>query len=470
MYGPRALLGAAVATAAVVVAVWNGCSSSSDDGSRRGTGGAGGGASDGAHDVAAVDDGSSADDGGRACSLAGWAVHSNLPADCRGLCVPDDVALRVPRHVWVPRDDLCIGCRVLETPWAAPAHDGLPSIGVSGAVVADGPEAEYHNLDMIRPTDMIVAVFHGDDPAAAFRIDHQVSCGRVYPAFSSDGELALNLFQWVEDSQQTLVRPLGKVGELMGAVAPRFRWPKEFIAQHVPDTLSLSGSAVVESLQGRVGIGVIATQTASWFDALAGLAPGQYGDGFVVQDAVFASRFDSVRTEWWVTTIGQTSAVRLIGGDGLDIDDLVATPEWLVWTQGSDPAPEPNASGRQLSKRWDLYRARFTTNPAKLVPELLVPDIQPVGVAKLTNGWFVGTMTPMVAGSDEGTLLAVHVSDGRALKSALPAPYAWGQLSYVTTTEVWGGLDRHDGIPGADTIVRMPLSAMAVVQASRDGG
>ena len=76
----------------------------------------------------------------------------------------------------------------------------------------------------------------------------------------------------------------------------------------------------------------------------------------------------------------------------------------------------------------------------------------------------------MVDASKEGTLIAVRISDGYTLTSTLPAPYAWGPIAYVTTSEVWGGLDRNDAIPGADTILRMPQSAMTVLQTSADAG
>lgn len=386
------------------------------------------------------------------------------------MCVPDDLKAEVPSHVWLDRPDVCAGCRALDTPWGRPAHDGLPPVAVSGAVVGYGPNAEYHNLDMIRPGDVVIALFHSDEPVAAFRIDYQDPCGRLFGTFSSTGQFALTLSKTVPDAQDTLMRPVAALGELMGTTTPIFHWPATFIHDHIPVSLSYSSAAIVEALQGRAGVADLATGKPMWFDSLPGLLPGQYADGFVVGDNVFVRRFDDVRVEWWVSKVGSGIAKKLVGGPGVDIEALVASPEWIVWTEGSDPAPEPNPSGRQLSRRWDIYRAPFTTDPAQLVPELLVPDVEPVGIAELTNGWFVGTFAPMLDTAKEGTLIAVRVADGHALSSTLPAPYAWGPIAYVTTSEVWGGLDRHDGIAGADTILRMPLSAMTVLQDQADAG
>ena len=74
-----------------------------------------------------------------------------------------------------------------------------------------------------------------------------------------------------------------------------------------------------------------------------------------------------------------------------------------------------------------------------------MPDVQPLGIAKLTNGWLVGTYAPMMDASKEGTLIAVRISDGYTLTSTLPAPYAWGPIaSRLPGVTPWAGPCRRD--------------------------
>ena len=164
------------------MALWAGCSQGGDgsgDASRATGGSAGADAAVEADAANGAAGGSAGANGARLCSIPGWTVHPDLPDGCAGVCVPDDLAAEVPSHVWLARPDICQGCRVLDTPWGKPAHDGLPPVAVSGAVVGYGPDAEYHNVDMVRAADMARPVSCNDTPVAALRIDYQAKCGRL---------------------------------------------------------------------------------------------------------------------------------------------------------------------------------------------------------------------------------------------------------------------------------------------------
>ena len=102
-----------------------GCSCTGDEETGSGTGGsgasggvAGSGASGGMVWGSGGSGGTAGAGGGvQWCARAGWYRHPRMPVGCTRLCVTDDVGASVPKLVWLPKDEWCAGCKVLDTPW-----------------------------------------------------------------------------------------------------------------------------------------------------------------------------------------------------------------------------------------------------------------------------------------------------------------------------------------------------------------
>ena len=110
------------------------------------------------------------------CRWPGWFRAPQLPSGCNGLCVPDDVAQRVPSLAWVERSDWCSGCRTLSTPWATADADRSDPVG--SGISGEGPLPDYVSIAVGRHDDWIGTVFDRDGhPVVGWRTDYDAAAG-----------------------------------------------------------------------------------------------------------------------------------------------------------------------------------------------------------------------------------------------------------------------------------------------------
>jgi hypothetical protein len=81
------------------------------------------------------------------------------------------------------------------------------------------------------------------------------------------------------------------------------------------------------------------------------------------------------------------------------------------------------------------------------------------------NGWVAGIYSQEGDGGGADVVaMLVRISDGRTLRSELPEPWEWSPGIYPAEKEFWGLVTTSPSADASATIVRMPYSAMQVVQ------
>jgi hypothetical protein len=467
----RGVVVLAIIAAAGVTMMWFGCGSdeASGGGGLAGTAGAAAGSGSGGVAGTAASGGAgtggSPIDGGIPCPWPGWYVAPRMPPGCDGLCIAPDPAAVLPEFNWSPRSDICAGCLGLETPWAAPDAGALPLVpGVSGV----GPGVRVYGFGLLNFEGSDIGVYMGETgkPIAAWRRNASEDCGRRSGVvFSHDGLAALNLRTIPGSDQHFVARPIEQLHELMDTTDTTLVWPGSFVGSIPPGPIWFSSELVAGFFTGRMAIGHFATGKTVWVDTLPGALPGQYSGAQVVGGAVLVSRYDFSTNDWWIYQGGELSPY--LGAPDRNIFDLVTDGGVMVWIDASQPFI--NDGGGKEFTRWDVYKAPFTTDPAKLAPQLLVPDVPPgIYWMQLQNGYASGVYyrdaslpaTPTDA-------FVVRVADGWAAKSELPKPYSWGSITFPGPTELWGGARVTDK---AETLIRVPYTSMQVIQTATPAG
>jgi hypothetical protein len=369
---------------------------------------------------------------------------------------------------WLDASELCAGCKKLDTPWTA--YGGRY---VSNEISAMGPGPTHVaftvNLEVPDPrhASPIGVVISPDGRVLhAHRTDMSVLCARAYgPVLSSGGVAAVHYRlhgETLETTRQlSQVLPVSRLAELLVSADGRFTWPDtewrgvtEFDASSRLTAVNFMGNVVVGDLQ---------TGAHAEIDALAGALPGEYARAVVAGAAVFVRRGVAAQQdyrEWWVYEQG--SLRHFVGNPTEDATALGTDGKSIVWRRGRDPV------GTGFDTKWttDLYVSSFTTDEAKLVPRLLLRDVPwTFSFLVLANGWVAGTH--IVPGTEnERALLLVRLSDGMALRSELPEPQEWAGTPYPGETELWASVAPTPAAEYASTLVRIPYSAMQVVQSA----
>ena len=458
--------------------IWVACGGGGDSrgsgGSAGSTGGTAGasGSSGGGGSGAATADGNAGGSGGEPCKWPGWYRAPRLPAGCTGLCIPDDVKKRVPSLTWSARDDICPGCKGLDTPWM-PADAGLQPDPVAAGVRAAGDgKGEVYVAEIglhIWSGPSLNADFDSmGAPLAAWATDGDVSCGSSRAVLFGDGLAAFYSFGHVPGDQGVDIRPIDQLPALMTSTQSSFVFTAAFLGVTGPNEWWFSKDLVAADMSGHTAIGEIATGTSYWFEKLPGAPPGQWTNAQLVGKTVFATRYDFKKNDWWVYENGKLQL--FLGADDLDIRDLVTDGQVIVWSEGSQPSL--NDGGGTVFARYDLYKAPYTSDPSTLQRTLLVPNINyNIDMLQLANGYVSGVYyrDPDLPTTPTDAFVA-RVSDGWAAKSELPTWLAsWGFITYPAGTELWGGAGA-DASGGAKTILRMPYAAMTLLEASTPNG
>jgi hypothetical protein len=175
--------------------------------------------------------------------------------------------------------------------------------------------------------------------------------------------------------------------------------------------------------------------------------------------------YSGVRSEWWVWHAGVFR--KFLGGESRHVVFLASDGDTLVWNEGSLPyATETGIAYR----RYDLYKAPFTTDPDRLEPELLVPGTPP-GIAwpELQNGWLSAAYLAAVQPNPrEPAVFLARVADGLALRTPdRPPPaadgswagYSWG-FPFTSATELWAGISPRNDATDSTTIARIRYEAL----------
>ena len=411
-------------------------------------------------DGAAGSGGGSSPGSPEACRWPGWNRTARLPPGCTGLCVPDDVKIRVPTLKWADRTDWCSGCRSLLTPWAT--TDAGRSDAASG-VIAIGSAPDAFLAGISEPDGGLAAVFDSQGvPLAAWKTDYKQQCGRFFGLKFSNSEVGIHLLQDVGDSQLFARVPVERAAELMTSTTNTFVWPAAFAGHRGINEMWFNDEQVAADFSGSIGLGDIATgKTVQINQALTG-QPGTYNQAQLVGRTAFASRSDGIRTDWWVY---EGEKLRQFLGDAnTDISFMVTDGTTMIWKQGSNPLDQPDKLPSRIFRRYDLYRSPYATDVASLNPTLLLPNL-PDGYSwpVLQNGYLVGVYNAVFIPLRTGAVV-VRLSDGRAWRSLLPGNYSWNVPLFPAGDELWGAVTPGPALLKSETIVRFPYAAMEVMQ------
>lgn len=463
-------LACAVAGAGLVALAWAGCGSHKRTGAS--AGGAGGSAaaagSGGSGAGGPAGQGGSAGDATaptEACPYwPGWHRAPQLPKGCFGMCVPDDLS-KVPKPVWDDRPDWCPGCRTLKG-----LASGVPAWArMEGGVWATGEPDFYafteHFGNAKTSTDALGLIVKSDGSVlAAFRTHDTDVCGRFRLAFSAEGELGLQVWGAVGSDNYFYDVPPADAGKLFASPPPKptFTWKGSLVGQSVPQLISFSDRLLAVDFF-REAIGIPATGEQFYADTLSGGPPGECTEAHVAGGAAFLDSFDYKRLEWYVY---KDHHIRhFLGSPGREISVLATDGKLIVWKEGSDPVPQPDGSVAYF--HFKLYSSPFTTEPAALEPRLLVTDVpRDFSWLRMANGFVSGIYSVKKKPTPETAALVIRLSDGRAWVSDLPDNYNWSERTFPGTTELWGGVTPSPSIGYAETLARVPYSAMKVLQAS----
>jgi hypothetical protein len=433
-------------------------------GARGGSSGEGGAAGVGA--TTGVTGGATADGAAtQACAWEGWNRSPRMPAGCLGLCIPDDLATRLPKIEWLDKNDWCAGCKWLATPWAQPGERA-----VNPGVRATGPGVRMFILGIPIPKEVgITAWYTGDgQPVAGWRTHGSHPCGGLFgQAMSLDGRVGVDFITGVYDDEHYVVRDTDRASELMTATDTTLLIPAEFKGQSLGgvDTF-FSSTKLAMFFLGRTAIGDFASGELLWVDKLPGVPQtGQYSPAGVVGDVVFIWRFLGGRSERWVYAGG--SFQLLLGADDRDIRQFATDGVHLVWTEGTQPATE---NGDVVYAKYDLYKAPFTGDPKKLEPELLLADIPRTFMAPTVDNGFVSGIYLTQLSPQMSAAIVVRLADGLAWRSQLPEGHTWGAYTFPAPDELWGAAVPNVLIGNAESLIRVPYSAMEVLQQPKPGG
>ncbi len=406
--------------------------------------------------------------GAEACpSWPGWYRAPGLPTGCYSSCVPDDPKLRVPALKWDARDDWCPGCRMLETSWwpGAGPNDRpvVPFVEGVGAL----PDVAY--LNQREPDDSYVVALYNQagSPVLALRAEISTACGAARLGVGQDGTFAMRYRTGRYSNQRWLLRSADHAGALMSATQPSFTYDSTFTGKDSPEGSWLSADWIAERFIGFLSLANVKTGTATKVNSMPGALPGEYDSAVIVGDTVFVQRYTD-KSDWMIIQNGTLKP--FLGGPGLDIDRFVTDGKWIVWNEGTQLVTDPSDPSRLMAQRHDLYRSPYTTDPAKIQRQLLVADTpQFYGTSTFANGYFTDMF---FTDADSGAAVhsdsfVVDVETGRAWKSDLPDNYVWGDQSYPTATELWGGVtpNLYSGT-AALTIARVPYADMTQIQAA----
>lgn len=470
-----------VAAAAIAWAFWSGCSGSSASHAAMGGSAGQGGASpvEGGVDVDATGGttGTGSDapldadppyPGAEACpAWPGWYRAPGLPAGCFSSCVPDNSKLRVPALKWDARDDWCPGCKWLETSWwpGAGPNDRpvLPFVQGKGAA----PDLLYVHAH--EPDDSyVVGLYDGSgEPVLALRATISTSCGAARLAVGQDAAVGMAYRNGLNSNQRWILRPLDHGAELMSATQPSFAYDPAFTGKDSPGGSWFTADWIADRFTGFLSLANVKTGAASRVNTMPGALSGEYDSAVIVGDAVFVEHYTD-KTDWMIVQNGVLKP--FLGGPNVDIDRFATDGKWIVWNEGTQLVADPTDPSRLMAERHDLYRSPYTTDPANLQRQLLVPDTpQFYGYSTLANGHFTDMFFNNAdsGGAGHTDSLVVDVETGRAWKSDLPQNFVWGEQSYPTATELWGGImpNLYSGA-AALTIARVPYADMTQIQAA----
>lgn len=432
-------------------------------GAQNGGAGAGGVASGGAGGTGAsggVPSGGAAGTATEPCIWEGWQRHPRLPAGCTGLCVPDDLATRLPKIDWVPKPSWCSGCLWLATPWAKAGERT-----VAPGLFAIGPGVQLFILGISPPKEAGMAGWYRGDgtPVAGWRFNADAGCGWLsgLAVSAADGVMGVSFQTVPEEDEHYVVRPLANVGALMNATDTTLLFPTTFKKNELGSEASLSSKRVALFFLGRTAMGDLSTGALAWVDEVSG-APqgGQLTPGPVVDNMVFVNRYLTYRSECWVESGGKLSL--FMGDDSHDIRQFVSDGTHFVWVEGTNPVA---SDGGTTFTKYDLFKAAFGADPKQIVPVLLKADV-PATLRSLTiaNGFVSGTYLTQVTPTQKSASMVVRLSDGAAWRSILPDGYNWGDGTFPSPNELWGA-----AIPGvlagkAESLIRIPYASMEILQ------
>jgi hypothetical protein len=379
--------------------------------------------------------------------------------------VPDDVEQRVPTLTWSRRADWCEDCSALDTPWATTEEQKQSAVGMR--VDGNGASPSLFIATIRMPDGSANTVFGSDGvPQVAFSIDTDQPrpCGRVWGLqLGRDGLIGAWFVAHVTDDYEFLLVPNSEPGRLMESADATFTWKSEFTRGRGINDLWFSRDLIVADFSGSIGIGDTRSGEAIEINEHATGLAGSYNEAQVVGRTVFASRYTGDRSEWFVIEEGRIRP--FLGDEQHDVDFLVTDGETIVFKQGVDPYDSPAGSlRRRLYARYDLYRARYTADPASLAPELLMRDVAPgLYHARLANGYLAASYLTAHE-PREGGAMVVRVADGRAWMAQVPPGWSWGYRLFPSATELWGAVTRYYAASKYETILRMPYEQMSVVQ------
>lgn len=478
------VLGASLAAAALAWLVWGGCSNAPIGGSRPplldaqadtdATGGVGN-ASDGA--IESVSDAPPTDShlpypGAAPCpGWPGWYASPDTPTGCFAACIPDSVQARVPALQWDTRDDWCPGCKWLEpTWWPGAAPDNADPVEPSLQALGPGPDLVELELykTMSRDKDNLVTVWNAQgQPVVAIANGKPISsaCANFRLMLGQD---ELTVGAWYMDGiashQRWMLRPPDRASELMLATKPSYEYAQSFVGQDSPNNSVFTAKWIVERFDAFMDLVDVTKQSVLKVNTLPGALPGEYDDAVISGDTIFVSRFNG-KVDWSVIQNGQL--VPFLGGPNITINAFATDGKWIVWNEGSNLVADPADPGRMIPQHLDLYRSPFTTDPAQIQRDLLVPNTPELGgYPTFANGHFTAPyFRPGVDAGAQMDAFVVDVGTGQAWLSELPQNYVWGNQNYPTVTELWGAIAPVRYVPEyAYTVARVPYSDMQQIQ------
>lgn len=463
-------LACGLAGAALVALAWAGCGNNERTGTHAsGAGGAtgiGGSAAEGS-----VGQSGSPGDANAAAEPCpywpGWHRVPQLPEGCVGMCVPDELS-KVPKPVWEDRPDWCAGCETLDAP-----PSGVPAWArMDGGIWAAGAPDFYafteHFGNAKVETDALGLIVKSDNSVVAALKTHDLDvCGRFRLDFSSTGKLGLQLWGTVGSDNYFYDVDPANAGKLFASPPPEptLTWKGSLVGQSVPQFISFSDQLLAVDFF-REAIGIPSTDEQFYADTLPGGPPGQCTAAHVAGDAAFLDSYDLKRTEWYVY---QDHQIRhFLGTPDHDISVLATDGKLIVWKEGSNPVPQPDGSVAWFN--FKLYSSPFTTDPTALQPRLLMTDVpRDFSWLRIANGFLSGIYSVQTKPARETAALVVRLSDGRAWVSDLPDSYNWSARTFPGKTQLWGGVTPSPSIMYAETLARVPYSAMKLLQNAAPG-
>jgi hypothetical protein len=302
----------------------------------------------------------------------------------------------------------------------------------------------------------IIGLYDGQlQPLAAF-YGLDSPCGRVALRFSHEGNLGAHLMQTIGKEQFHYQATATTAHALFEPQNLSFTWPTSVVGQLAINDMWFSSKREVIDLSGSLWVSDLAH--AAQQVASAPSAPaGQYAFAEVSGEDVFVSHWVQGASDWWVYR--PTGLVRLVGGPGLDVKQLVTDGKIMIWVEGSNPVAPNAGSPYTTFSHYALYSSPYTTDPTKLERTLLADDVpRTLSYLVLANGYVVGIYLisqPVY----RSAALVVRLADQQQLTAVVPNGYSWGYQLYPTATELWGPVT-----PGPmitfETIARFPYSAL----------